>query len=108
MRNIKSIIDGHNKAILNHTTREDKCNCRRPENCPLDGKCTASSVIYQATVTRDDNRAIQTYVGLTEGKFKLRYSNHISSFSYAHKKSSTELSKYIWSLKVIWIFVITC
>ena len=41
----------------------------------------------------------ESYVGLTEGDFKTRYRNHKASFSNASKRSNTELSKHIWSLK---------
>ena len=75
------------------------CNCRKPAECPMDGNCLKESVIYQATVTTDDNNPPQTYVGLTENSFKTRYSNHKTSFSNSNKRFSTELSKHIWHLK---------
>jgi len=58
-----------------------------------------SSVVYQATVTMEDNRPAQTYVGLTENSFKTRFANHKSSFSDPKKRLSTELSKHVWYLK---------
>ena len=106
MSNTKQIIDNHNKKILkthnNNTldTKTDKtCNCRRKETCPLTGNCLQSSLIYQATVIRKDNNTSETYVGLTENSFKIRFRNHTSSFRNACNKNSTELSKHIWSLK---------
>ena len=59
------------------------------------------SVVYQATVTRarQDNNITETYVGLTENDFKTRYRNHTASFRHAKHRNSTELSKYIWTLK---------
>ena len=57
------------------------CNCRRPAHCPMDGNFLKSSVVYQTTVTVEDNRPAETYVGLTENSFKTRYANHKSSFS---------------------------
>ena len=54
--------------------------------------------IYQATVTTNDNKPDQTYVGLTANTFKTRFTNHKASFTSAKKKHSTELSKYIWRL----------
>ena len=41
----------------------------------------------------------ETYVGLTENEFKTRYRNHTSSFRHTKHRHSTELSKYIWTLK---------
>jgi len=58
-----------------------------------------SSVVYQATVTMEDNGPAQTYVGLTENSFKTRFANHKSSFSDPKKRLSTELSKHVWYLK---------
>ena len=69
MPNLKQIIDGRNKSILQKTTAPPilkACNCRRPADCPMAGNCLRSSVIYQATVTTEDSKPDQTYVGLTE------------------------------------------
>ena len=46
-----------------------------------------------------DNNITETYVGLTENDFKTRYRNHTASFRHAKHRNSTELSKYIWTLK---------
>ena len=65
------------------------CNCRRPAHCPMDGNFLKSSVVYQATVTVEDNRPAETYVGLTE-----------NSFRDLNKRLSKELSRhYIWHFK---------
>ena len=110
MNNTKQIIDNHNKRILHsscssytkdnkYSTTNKTCNCRQKNNCPLNGNCLQSSVVYQATVTRNDNNTSETYVGLTEPDFKTRHRNHIASFRHAKHKISTELSKHIWTLK---------
>ena len=106
MSNTKRIIDNHNKQILKsseltaNTGKDNKtCNCRQKNTCPLNGNCLQSSVVYQATVTRQDNNITETYVGLTENDFKTRYRNHTASFRHAKHRNSTELSKYIWTLK---------
>ena len=100
MSNLKQSIDGHNKSILRKKIVPPKtCNCRRPAECPMDGNCLKESVIYQATVTTEDNNPPQTYVGLTENSFKTRYSNHKTSFCNSNKRLSTELSKHIWHLR---------
>ncbi len=39
------------------------------------------------------------YVGLTDNQFKIRLANHKQSFGKSNLKNSTELSKYVWSLK---------
>ena len=100
MSNIKHNIDGHNKSVLskkNVTTRN--CNRRKWADCPMNGNCLKQSVVYQATVSTNDGRPVQTYVGLTENSFKTRFANHRASFSTASKRHSTELSKHIWQLK---------
>ena len=75
------------------------CNCRKKDECPLDGNCLQAAVIYQAKVTRTDNNTHETYVGLTENGFKTRYRNHTASFRNISSRISTELRKYVWSLK---------
>lgn len=101
--NIKNKIDGHNKKILNknlpETPQTRTCNCRQKDQCPLDGNCLAESLIYQATVTRQDNKTDETYIGLCETNFKTRFNNHKTTFRYGNKRSTTELSKHIWKLK---------
>ena len=90
----------HNNIINQNSannTNERYCNCRVKADCPLEGKCLTKSVVYQAKVIAQSK--IESYIGMTEGEFKTRYRNHISSFSNADKKHATELSKYIWSLK---------
>ena len=98
MPNMKATIDGHNNKLLSEPENNtNKCNCRTKANCPLKGECQTKSVVYQAQVTA--NGGTESYVGITEGEFKTRYRNHLTSFNNASKKNSTELSKHIWSLK---------
>ena len=103
MSNIKQNIDGHNKSILApkpvKETQVNNCNCRKPTECPIPKNCLTESIVYQATVTTSDKRPPETYVGLTENKFKLRYANHKTSFRSILKQNCTELSKHIWDLK---------
>ena len=105
MPNLKQTIDRHNRKVIrdseNKVTEETKkqCNCQASKVCPLDGKCNVSGVVYHATVTRTDIQTDETYVGLTEGEFKKRYRNHLSSFKLISKKNDTTLSGYIWELQ---------
>ncbi len=103
MPNAKQIISSHNKNVMKTKRNEpDKpqksCNCRIKEECPVGGKCLESSIIYQATVTRQDNNKEETYIGLCEGQFKTRFNNHKTSFRNPNYKNATKLSTYIWSL----------
>ena len=78
-------------------TQDEKCNCRKKEECPMPGKCQTTSLIYQASVKTDEKT--ETYVGLTVNSFKKRYSGHKSSFKHNKRRHETTLSKYIWDLK---------
>jgi len=60
-------------------------------------KCNDQNLIYQAEVTTSTSR--ETYIGLCDISFKLRYRNHVFSFKNERYKCATELSKYVWSLK---------
>ena len=83
MPNVHCIVSGHNKTILNKqnktettknqtTEKISECNCRKKDSCLLPSKCLTSSIVYQATVTRNDTKEEKTYVGHTEGEFKTR------------------------------------
>ena len=101
MPNIKSIISSHNEAVLSNfyqsqtQTNDTECNCRKKDQCPLDGKCLAQNVVYLATVTTQTSS--DSYVGLATN-FKERYRNHTASFRRKSKMNETELSKHIWTL----------
>ena len=101
MSNVHCIVCGHNKTILNKqnktettknqtTEKNSECNCRKKDSCPLPSKCLTSSIVYQATVTRNDTKEEKTYVGHTEGEFKTRYNGHTSSFRNSRYKHATE------------------
>ena len=109
MNNTKQIIDSHTKRILKSSqcidqtkttpTTSKNCNCRQKNACPLNRHYLQTSVIYQASVTRKDNNTTETYTGLTENEFKVRYRNLHATFRHSKDRNSTELSKYVWSLK---------
>ena len=99
MDNMEKLTKAHNNVINknnNHTTHP-RCNCRNKDDCPLPGKCTSQNIVYQATVTSQNEEKI--YVGLTSNTFKTRYSAHRNSFIHPEKKHQTELSSHIWKLK---------
>ena len=79
---------------------EAPCNCRVAANCPLEGRCNVTAVVYEAKVVPSGGSpATKRYIGMTEGKFKARYANHTATFKHPEKKCVTGLSKYVWSLK---------
>ena len=63
----------------------------------MDGNCNVESIIYQSEVTSQTTR--ETYIGLCDTPFKLRYRNHTSSFRNERYRNATELSKHVWNLK---------
>ena len=96
--NFKKVISSHNAKILNKSQEDKPCNCTDKEECPLDGKCRAVNIIYQAEVTSEQvPPAVETYIGLTATEFKFRHSNHMSSIKTG--KTSTTLSSHIKKLK---------
>ena len=59
-KNIKSIINSHNKRVLCQSqpcSNQGKCNCIKKELCSLNGNCQAENVVYEATITCNE----QTY-----------------------------------------------
>ena len=101
MQNIKSVINNHNKKVLNNTVEtEESCNCRNKNNCPLDGKCLTSNIIYEAQITSNQlNYKQKVYIGTAETDFKHRFNNHTKSFNLEHYEYDTELSKEYWTIK---------
>ena len=100
MDNMQSIINKHNKKVTSIDTKpnaQDQCNCRDKDQCPIDNNCLTSAVIYNARVTTGDTT--KNYIGLTEGTFKQRFTQHKHSFHHRSYMNSTELSKYIWHLR---------
>ena len=99
---MKTLIHRHNSKVINKNCADNQkntraCNCRKKEDCPLSGKCLATSLVYAADVTTDNGS--MTYIGMTGGEFKTRYSNHKKSFSNPRYEKESELSKYLWALK---------
>ena len=101
MPNVATIIKQHNNSILrsdhqNKTKDVRTCNCRVKNDCPLEGNCLASSIVYRAHVTGSD---MKEYTGLTEGTFKTRFNGHQHTIRHKKHETSTRLSRHIWRLK---------
>ncbi|KAJ8036201.1 hypothetical protein HOLleu_20112 [Holothuria leucospilota] len=98
MDNMANIISSHNKSLLSNVDRRTReCNCRIPADCPLEGRCQTKNIVCQATVTSQLGSYI--YIGACDTEFKKRWYNHKSSFKLEHKRTDTELSKHIWTLR---------
>ena len=65
--------------------------------CPLDGNCMQTSLVYEAEVINEAEKF--RYIRLCEGDFKTRFNTHKSTFRNRKYCNSTELSKRIWALK---------
>ena len=102
MTNIKAVISGHNKKVLQEQKEDNgrKCNCRNGDDCPLNGQCLTPEVLYEATVTSDIPRyEDRTYKGITERFWKERYKEHKKTFTHRKYENDSELSKEIWKVK---------
>ena len=99
LQNMGSVLKSTRQEPSEGQTTEEKktCNCRKPNECPMDGNCLKSAVVYEATISTSTTR--YDYIGLTEETFKKRYSSHATSFRHEKLMASTELSKKVWELK---------
>ena len=101
-QNMGAIISSHNKKILKEyeekDTVEEKCSCNDEVDCPLEGKCLETEIVYQATASSTDG-STKFYTGLTEPKFKLRFNNHKKSLTHEKYSHETTLSTHVWDKK---------
>ena len=77
--NLQTIIKKHNRKILETSktpSMENNCNGRKKNDCPLENNCLTSSVVYNANVATKSDTTGKNYIGLTEGTFKRRYTQH--------------------------------
>ena len=98
-QNVGNIIKSHNKKLINSSNHhEQPCNCRKKEDCPLEGKCRTENIIYKC-IASTSGHPDKVYLGTAEGDFKKRYYNHISSFKNETQMNKTTLAKYGWEQK---------
>ena len=72
MSSLSSVIKQHNYRVLSTTENVVRlCNCRNQENCPLDGKCLQTCIVYKADVIT--NKDSHIYYGASDREFKSRY-----------------------------------
>jgi hypothetical protein len=101
MPNVASIINVHNKKVLNNKqpSRKVDCNCVKKDECPLKGNCLDSNIVYCGKVTKNNEENGPNYIGCTGNTWKNRQYKHRNSFKDERKKTASEISKYIWELK---------
>ena len=90
---------GKSSEQARHPTRKTTVTAGKKNDCPLKNNCLTQSVVYNANVTKASDTTGKNYIGLTEGTFKQRYTQHKLSFRNGNYSKSTELSKHIWTLK---------
>ena len=96
----KSVINSHNKYVLNEQEKPSPCDCRDKTSYLVNRSCQHKNLVYACKVSTPDIKQNHLhYTGLTEHTFKDRLYKHNDSFEYKSKKNSTELSKFIWGKK---------
>ena len=100
MSSIKSAINSHNRKIfhLSVNSQSRTCNCIKKTDCPLQEKCLSENTLYQADIS-SENFQTKIYYGISETKFKTRFSNHKKSFNHEKHKNDTQLSNELWNIK---------
>ena len=92
MLNVQQFIKGHNQTIFRNSAQptqdqaERACNCRKKEECPLEGNCLSKGIVYQAQVTSASKT--ETYVGLTATEFKVTFRKHQVLFNNKTRKNN--------------------
>ena len=101
MPNFASHIKSHNQRILkiNQPEHTQKCNCRNELECPLQGNCLIKNIVYRGNITTTNKEDENNYIGMTENHFKGRERYHHHTLQHEEKKTSSQLSSYIWDLK---------
>ena len=100
MPNIESTINSHNRRILHLPVNNQSrtYNCINKTDCPVQEKCLSENTLYQADIS-SENFYKKIYYGISEAKFKTRYSNHKKSFNHKKHKYYTQLSNELWKIK---------
>ena len=94
------MIGSHNKNILQPVKNQElSCNCRKKENCPMQGKCGMKNVLYKSMASTP-TKPQRVYIGISEDEWKKRYYNHTKSFRNKRlNKHETSLSSYVRKIK---------
>ena len=92
---VASIIKSHNKKLINAGQQNMKeCNCRKKEECSLEGKSRSKNIVHKC-VTAVTDQPQRTYLGTAEWSFKQRYYNHKMSFTNEYHANDNSLSKCV-------------
>ena len=94
-RNEASAIKSHNNKLIKTFIKSTlPCNCRKKNECLLDGKCRAENIAYKC-LTLVEGYPNKIYLAIAEGDFKQRFYNQwIQSSNEAHSRDTT-FFKYV-------------
>ena len=73
--------------FLQRKSDAESATVEKNTQCPMEGKCLTTAIIYQASVTTPNDNKVKTYIRLTENTFKIRYKNHTNSFKHHNQKT---------------------
>ena len=67
--NVRNITKSHNQKLINSRNHHvQSYNCRKKEDCPLEGKCRTEIIIYKYIISTSGHPDL-VYLGTTEGYF---------------------------------------
>ena len=92
MLDLLSIIEGHNKFLLQPKITKHRCNCRVKNSC-LQNLCQTQNLIYRADVENIMIQRFWTYCNLKN------YGYHKKDSEHKQHSKNTELLKYMQPLK---------
>ena len=69
MNNMLKLIKRHSKKVTSKPPdQRPKWNCRKKEECPMEGNCQVKNIVYKCEVTKPFPKNV--YLGLAEGELK--------------------------------------
>ena len=96
MINISSVTKQHNCKVLSTKNVDRLSHCRNKGNCPLNGKCLQTCVVYKADVIT--NKGSHIYYGAGDGEFIwVQYPQKFISQSTSRARYG--IFNHIWQLK---------
>ena len=97
-QNVGNIIKSHNKKLINSSNHHEQlCNCRKKEDCPLEGKCRTENIVYKC-IASTSGPPDKLYLGTT-GDFKKYITISVLSKIEIQMKKTT-LTKYVWEKNI--------
>ena len=70
MENVRQIMIKKNYIRRKKPKTTSSCNCRKKDNCPMNGNCLKKNVIYKCIVFPPTTTKQRAYHGVTEAEWK--------------------------------------